>query len=142
MGKTHNFDHLLVNMVICNPKGFPFIIEVYNWRRCTFILGLDNSICTFGGLLSYKKNPSLFTTVPEAITLGSQETKQFNKNIIENIAVPRNLRILLINTKVNQFSNSTFHSINLILKSKLQKPRCSLDLKTSVLAIGKSWELV
>lgn len=68
-------------------------------------LGLDNSICTFGGLLSYKKNPLLLSTVSEGITLGNQDTKQLNKNIIENIAVPRNLRILLINTKVKKLEN-------------------------------------
>jgi mevalonate kinase len=59
--------------------------------------GLDNSICTYGGLLSYRKHPA--TLVDVANNLTSVKTGA-TENFMESIAVPRNLRILLINTKV------------------------------------------
>jgi hypothetical protein len=63
---------------------------------------LDNSICTYGGLLSYRKHPS--TIVDLGKKSGKTERNGTPENFMESIAVPRNLRILLINTKVRNHS--------------------------------------
>ncbi len=67
------------------------------WTELIFS-GLDNSICTYGGLLSYRKHPSTIADLNKKS--GKTERNGTPENFMESIAVPRNLRILLINTKV------------------------------------------
>ena len=73
-----------------------YVIGLIQWLLCYFP-GLDNSICTYGGLLSYRKHPSTIIEVAKNVAILKNGATQ---NFMESIAVPKNLRILLINTKV------------------------------------------